>query len=126
MVQDKDVSSDILQEQDLVNLVYHRFNNSLIVVLRDGTLVQIDLSTYELEVIGEQADGFLAAELSPCEELLVLATGANSLVLFDKEFNIIDEKPLDDGEGTPADLKIDHCKIVWRFDSNVVLIEAVL
>jgi hypothetical protein len=61
----------------------------------------------------------LAAELSPCEELLVLASGNNSLILFDKEFNLIDEKPLDDGEGTGPNPKIDQCKIVWRFDSNV-------
>lgn len=70
-------------------------------------------------MIGEQENGFLAAELSPCEELLVLATGSNSLILFDKEFNLVDEKPLDDGEGTGAGLQIDECRIAWRFDSNV-------
>ena len=70
-------------------------------------------------MIGEEESGFLAAELSPCEELLVLATGNNKLMLFDKEFNQVDEKPLDDGEGTGPDLKIEDVKIVWRFDSNV-------
>jgi hypothetical protein len=73
----------------------------------------------QFESIGDQESGFLAAELSPCEELLVLATGANTLVMFDKEFNILDEKPLDDEDGTPKDFKIELCRIAWRFDSNV-------
>jgi hypothetical protein len=51
----------------------------------------------------------------------VLATGNNKLMMFDKEFNQVDEKPLDDGEGTSPDLVIEGCKIVWRFDSNVQL-----
>jgi hypothetical protein len=49
----------------------------------------------------------------------VLATGANTLIMFDKEFNILDEKPLDDEDGTPKDFRIEACRIAWRFDSNV-------
>ena len=87
--------------------------------MKDGTLAQLDLASQNFEVIGCQENGILAGELSPCEELLVMATGSNTLVMFDKEFNLVDEKPLDDGEGTKPDLKIEECRIVWRFDSNV-------
>jgi hypothetical protein len=49
-----------------------------------------------------------------------MATKNNSLILFDKDFNLIDEKPLDDGEGVKADeLVLEQCGIAWRFDSNV-------
>lgn len=116
----RDISGDILPEQEIVNMILHKFNNKIIFVMKDGAIAVIDLANYELEVIGEQESGFLAAELSPCEELLVLATGANSLILFDKEFNLIDEKPMDDGEGTSgSDLSVSVCRIAWRFDSNV-------
>lgn len=121
----RDLSDSILPEQETVNMILHKFNNAIIFVLKDGTISQMSLSSHEvssmlrqIEIIGEQDTGFLAAELSPCEEMLVLATGGNSLLLFDKEFSLLDEKPLDDGEGT-GPMVPTHCKISWRFDSNV-------
>jgi hypothetical protein len=47
-------------------------------------------------------------------------------MLFDKDFNQVDQKPLDDGEGTGPNPAIEECRIVWRFDSNVQACDPVL
>lgn len=70
--------------------------------------------------MGEQEGGFLAAEISPCGELIVFVTKLNTIIMFDKEMNIVDEKALEEGkEGDCQDLGITDATIKWRHDSNV-------
>jgi hypothetical protein len=44
----KDLSDDILPEQELVNLIFHRFNNTIILITKDGGINQVNLSTLEV------------------------------------------------------------------------------
>jgi hypothetical protein len=70
--------------------------------------------------MGEQDGGFLAAEISPCGELIVFITKLNTIIMFDKEMNIVDEKALEEGkEGDCSELGISDAVVKWRHDSNV-------
>ena len=51
----------------------------------------------------------MAAEISPCGEVIAFITGINTIMTFDKEMNYIDDKPLEkEGkeDATSSDLGI--------------------
>ena len=50
-VETKHLADDILPEQELVNMILHRFNNSMILIHTDGTISQIHLGKYEVDLI---------------------------------------------------------------------------
>ena len=62
----------------------------------------------------------MTAEISPCNELIVFITGLNTIILFDKEMNIIDEKPLEEKfeDKNCEELGIIDAVVKWREDSN--------
>ena len=118
-VESKDLSSDMIEQQEILKIHLLRYNNSIIIILKDGFIFKYDILAEQLEEIGEQDEGFNAAELSPNEELLVVATGTgqNSLALFNKDFELLDEKPITEDLGF-CDKKLLSVKIVWRYDSE--------
>ena len=121
-VDSKDLSSEILEQQQILKVHLLRYNNSIIIILKDGFIFKFDILEEKLEEIGEQEEGFHTAELSPNEEYLVVATGTgvNSLALFNKDFELQDEKPIieDPNDTEFYNRKLLSVKIVWRYDSE--------
>jgi len=70
--------------------------------------------------VGSIEGGILAASWSPNEERLVIASKNNVLLIFDPEFEPMNETFIDDGEGTgePSTAQIDSCTISWRGDAK--------
>jgi hypothetical protein len=48
-IESKHLADDLLPEQAVVNMILHRFNNSVIIVCRDGTISQIHLGQFEVQ-----------------------------------------------------------------------------
>jgi hypothetical protein len=47
-IETKNLADDVLPEQEIVNMILHRFNNRVILVLKDGSLSQISLEKFEV------------------------------------------------------------------------------
>ena len=90
-----------------------------IVVFTNGTILQIE--DQNLSEIGVIDDGVLACSCSGDQEIIAILNGRGKLLLFNKEFNVINEFHLPDADSEPslATLSIGHAaNISWRGDGE--------
>ncbi len=72
--------------------------NSIFLANSKGDLMILNLIDGQVECVGCIVDGIAAIEWSPDQELLVLVSEANNIVLMSKDFNLVAEQPLGNEE----------------------------
>ncbi|KAM4807893.1 elongator complex protein 1 [Rhinophrynus dorsalis] len=75
---------------------------SVCIALSDGDVILSNLNTGQLECVGSVDSGIVAMSWSPDQELVLLVTGQQTLILMTKDFEPIAETPIhqdDFGEG---------------------------
>ncbi|XP_039291885.1 elongator complex protein 1 [Nilaparvata lugens] len=81
-----------------VNIEYNHINDSIIVALQNGDIFSFELQTKTVDCIGSVDGGLKSIGFSPDLEVLVIATGNNTLILMDGLFNPIGEVSLNSAE----------------------------
>uniref|UniRef100_G3U3U6 Elongator complex protein 1 n=1 Tax=Loxodonta africana TaxID=9785 RepID=G3U3U6_LOXAF len=84
----EDGSGCIVGIQDLLG------QESVCVATASGDVVLCSLSTHQLECVGSVASGILVMSWSPDQELVLLATGQQTLILMTKDFEPILEQQI--------------------------------
>lgn len=92
----EDGSGCIVGIQDLLD------QESVCVATASGDVIVCNLSTQQLECVGSVASGISVMSWSPDQELLLLATAQQTLIMMTKDFEVITEQQIhqdDFGEG---------------------------
>ncbi|XP_051043786.1 elongator complex protein 1 [Phodopus roborovskii] len=75
---------------------------SVCVATASGDIILCNLSTHQLDCVGSVASGISVMSWSPDQELVLLATGQQTLIMMTKDFDVITEQQIhqeDFGEG---------------------------
>lgn len=96
----------------VISMDYLIDSESICMGLSGGNILTYSVGTGELETVGEVEDGGIAGmSWSPEQDLVVMVTGSNKLLLMTREFDQLNEVPLyqeDFGEGQLRTVK------TWR------------
>ncbi|KAK9328363.1 IKI3 family-domain-containing protein [Lipomyces starkeyi] len=98
----------------IVDLHYFPDANSVVVVLSGGDIVSVRIKDEDqlegiVEIVGSIDEGIAAAAWSPDEEIIALATGVQTFILLNRQFDPLAERNID-----AADLKISpHVSVGW-------------
>lgn len=97
------LSSHMTSSDDhVIGMEYLIDAESVCLALSGGSIVMCDITTGELKCVGEIEVGVVGMAWSPEQDLVVLVTGEEKLVLMTKDFDPLAEKSLhqeDFGEG---------------------------
>lgn len=86
----------------VIGMEYLSDSESVCLALSGGNILLYSILTSELESVGEIGVGVVCMGWSPEQDVVVLVTGENKLILMTKEFDPLTEKALhqeDFGEG---------------------------
>ncbi|KAF3936373.1 hypothetical protein ABW19_dt0200343 [Dactylella cylindrospora] len=102
-----------LEVDRILNLHYFSDDGSICLVLEGGDVIVVREDAIgdqgRVEIVGSVDEGIIAAAWSPDEELLALATGANTFVLMTRQF-----EPVADTKLIEEDLKLSkHVNVGW-------------
>ena len=86
-------STPSYEGHNVVSFTYLAESNSAVICLKGGDIVQILIEGTQIEIAGSFDDGIKAACWSPDDELLVIITGSDSLILMTKDFQVLSEAP---------------------------------
>ena len=78
---------------NVVSFAFLAESNSVVICLTGGDIVQIFIEDTQIEVAGSFDDGIQAAGWSPDDELVVVITGSDTLLLMTKDFQVLSETP---------------------------------
>ncbi|RZF38626.1 hypothetical protein LSTR_LSTR015983, partial [Laodelphax striatellus] len=81
-----------------VSIEYNHINDSIVIALRNGDIFSFEWQAKTIDCIGSVDSGLKAMGFSPDLEVLVLATGGDTLILMDGLFNPIVEVSLNSTE----------------------------
>ncbi|XP_005382814.1 PREDICTED: elongator complex protein 1 [Chinchilla lanigera] len=84
----EDGSGCIVGVQDLLD------QESVCVATASGDVILCNLSTHQLECVGSVASGISVMSWSPDQELVLLATGQQTLIMMTRDFEPIMEQPI--------------------------------
>ncbi|XP_028367280.1 elongator complex protein 1 isoform X2 [Phyllostomus discolor] len=88
----EDGSGCVVGIQDLLD------QESVCVATASGDVILCNLNTHQLECVGSVASGISVMSWSPDQELLLLATGQQTLIMMTKDFEPIMEKQIHQGD----------------------------
>ncbi|XP_051018144.1 elongator complex protein 1 [Acomys russatus] len=88
----EDGSGSIVGIQDLLD------QESVCVATASGDVVLCNLSTHQLECVGNVASGISAMSWSPDQELVLLATAQQTLIMMTRDFEVIAEQQIHQDE----------------------------
>lgn len=89
-----DTEANTLRLNVVIDLIRLADDNACCVCLDNGDIAVTGPTSEYLEVVGTVEDGIAAAKWSPDEELLVIVTKADSLLLMTRSFDMISETSL--------------------------------
>ena len=106
------LSNHMMSGDRVVGMEYLMDTESVCLGLSGGNILTYNVGTSELESVGEVEDGgVVCMAWSPEQDLVVIVTGADKLILMTREFDPLNEMPLyqeDFGEGEQAQLVWAH------------------
>nr|XP_003463826.1 elongator complex protein 1 [Cavia porcellus]XP_013001319.1 elongator complex protein 1 [Cavia porcellus] len=88
----EDGSGCIVGVQDLVD------QDSVCVATASGDVILCNLKTHQLECVGSVASGISVMSWSPDQELVLLATGQQTLIMMTRDFEPVMEQPVHQGD----------------------------
>jgi elongator complex protein 1 len=146
VVKKVDLKKDILSlssDAKVIGLQFVSELEALCIVSNTGDIVTFKIFSDECESVGVIQEGIRAMAWSPDQELVIFATGANTLLTMTKEFEILVENPIDSipikkvtsanpvsaaaSEQKSNESDIDNSKvtIVWRADGQMYAVNSV-
>ncbi|EGR32772.1 inhibitor of kappa light polypeptide gene enhancer in b- kinase complex-associated protein, putative [Ichthyophthirius multifiliis] len=91
-----DLSYQIPEIQQVLGVKYILELESVIIVLKNGEIFKYCINLKEGESVGCIENGILGFSYSPNQDVIVIATGNNTLITLDNNFDIQNEVPLND------------------------------
>ncbi len=85
----------------------------ILVATAEGSIFTID-SKGEIDVKAQNQDGITAATVSPSQEYIYLATKNKSLIQLNKEYDLVNEIPIDELQ----EVVNSNAQFSWRADGN--------
>ena len=86
----------------VIGMEYLTDSESVCLAISSGNILLLNVTTYELESVGEIEVGVVCMAWSPEQDIVVMVTGEDKLVLMTKDFDPLTETVLhqkDFGEG---------------------------